>query len=228
MAVAVLADAHIEGPGGAAAPLVEQLESLDPGSVERLVVLGDLLQAWVGFPAFATASVSLLVETFLDLDRRGIPVEYVEGNRDFFLQGSRYESAFRRIATETSFEAGGSRYLAVHGDGLDEGDRQYRIWRAVSKSPVSRFLMKHLPRGVARRLLHGTERKLSDTNFKHKQEIPEAAVRSYGERRLAEGYDVLLLGHFHEARRWEVEGGEVRLLDAWFRTRTIEILGGDE
>ena len=227
MAVAVLADAHIDGPGGAAASLIEQLEALEISALDRLVVLGDLFQAWVGFPAFETAAVVELTETFADLSRRGLPVEYVEGNRDFFLQDSRYASAFARIGLETSFTAGGTRYLAVHGDGLDEGDLQYRFWRTVSKSPVSRFLMGRLPRGIARRMLHGTERKLSGTNFKHKQRIPEEAVRRYGDRRLSEGHDVLLLGHFHEPRRWSVEHGEIVLLDAWFRSRTIEIFGAD-
>ena len=45
------------------------------------------------------------------------------------------------------------------------------------------------------------------------------------ERRLADGHDVLLLGHFHDARSWRVAGGEVRMLDAWFRSRRVEWLG---
>ena len=38
------------------------------------------------------------------------------------------------------------------------------------------------------------------------------------------GHDVLLLGHFHEPRQLRVAGGEVRLLDAWFRSRRVEWL----
>lgn len=225
MSVAVLADAHIGGPGGAAGPLVSQLHELDPEIHDRLIVLGDLFQAWVGFPHFETAAVAELAEAFVDLRRRGIAVEYVEGNRDFFLRGSPYEEAFDRVALETWFEVDGRRYLAVHGDGLDEGDVSYRVWRAVSKSAASRFFMKRLPRALAHRMVRGTERRLSETNFKHKQRIPREAVTAYAEGRLAEGYDVLLLGHFHEPHRWEVAGGEVRLLDAWFRSRRIETFG---
>ena len=50
------------------------------------------------------------------------------------------------------------------------------------------------------------------------------STESSAERRLAEGHDVLLLGHFHEPRVWPVAGGEVRLLDAWFRSREVEWL----
>ncbi|MDX1631622.1 MAG: metallophosphoesterase family protein [Thermoanaerobaculia bacterium] len=225
MTVAVLADAHIGGPGGAPGPLLSQLRDLDPDAHDRLIVLGDLFQAWVGFPRFETPEVVELTEAFADLRRRGIAVEYVEGNRDFFLRGSPYENAFDRVGLETSFHAGDRRFLAVHGDGLDEGDVQYRVWRAVSKSAASRFFMKRLPRTLAHRMVRGTERRLSETNFKHKQRIPREAVTAYAEGRLAEGFDVLLLGHFHEPQRWEVEGGEVRLLDAWFRSRRIETFG---
>jgi hypothetical protein len=69
-----------------------------------------------------------------------------------------------------------------------------------------------------------TERRLSQTNFKHRAALPEEAIRRYAEKRLAEGYDVLLLGHFHEPRVWPVGPAEVRLLDAWFKTRAVEWL----
>ena len=82
--------------------------------------------------------------------------------------------------------------------------------------------MFHLPRSLAGRLVHQTEQQLSGTNFKHKQQIPEAAILAFAQRRLAEGYDRLLLGHFHEPTVWSVSGGEVRLVDAWFNTREVE------
>ena len=69
------------------------------------------------------------------------------------------------------------------------------------------------------------DRRLQDTNFAHKIRVPEELLRSYGEQRLAEGHDVLLLGHFHERHEWVVAGGEVRIVDAWFNDRHVEWLG---
>jgi UDP-2,3-diacylglucosamine hydrolase len=222
--VALLADAHLGGPGGDAAPLVEQLRGLR-GGCDRLVLLGDLFQAWVGFRQFDPPGLDEVLSAVRELRAAGIRVDYIEGNRDFFIAGSPHAVAFDRVGLETTFAAGGTRYLAVHGDGLDEGDRQYRAWRALSKSLPVRLAMRHLPSRLARALVDSTERKLADTNFKHKMRIPEGAVRAYAERRLAEGHDVLLLGHFHEERRWPVAGGEVWLLPAWFRSRRIEWAG---
>ena len=114
----------------------------------------------------------------------------------------------------------------MHGDGLNDRDRQYLAWRWLSKSWPVEAVIRHLPRAIVGRFVDATERRLSQTNFKHKAVVPEAAIRRYAERRFAEGHDVLLLGHFHEPHVWRVAGGEVRLLDAWFRSRQIEWLDG--
>ncbi|HUP42649.1 MAG TPA: metallophosphoesterase [Thermoanaerobaculia bacterium] len=222
--VAIIADAHLGGPGGAAAPLVEQLRALPAAGCSRLLLLGDLFQLWIGDRRYETADIALVAATLAGLRRSGIRVDYVEGNRDFFLAGSAYRDAFDSVGGEIAFTAGGTRYLAVHGDGLDRRDRKYRFWRAVSKSRPSRLAVSLVPRRFARRLVFGTERKLSGTNLEHKRRIPEAVLRDYGRRRLAEGHDVLLLGHFHEARTLAVPGGEVRLVDAWFERREVEWL----
>jgi len=153
-----------------------------------------------------------------------VRVDYIEGNRDFFLAEGAYRRRFDAIGFELALTHGPLRYLFVHGDGLNERDRQYLFWRWLSKSPPVRATIRHLPSTVVNRLVSSTERKLTGTNFKHKARIPEEAIRAYGERRLGEGHDVLFLGHFHEARTWQVPGGEIRLLDAWFRSRRVEWL----
>lgn len=219
--VAVVADAHLGGPGGAAGPLVEQLRALAGQGCAHLVLLGDLFQLWIGDRRYETPDIVRFVDTLAELRAHGVRVDYVEGNRDFFLGESPYAHAFDRVADEVAFETGGTRYLAVHGDGLDARDWKYRFWRAVSKSRPSRFGASLVPRRFAQRLVFGTERTLSATNQKHKRTIPEEVLRRYGRQRLAEGHDVLLLGHFHEPRVLEVPEGEIRLLDAWYNERAI-------
>lgn len=221
MSVAVVADSHLGGPGGPAGPLLAQLAELPARGCRRLILLGDLFQLWIGFPKYETADVRALLDTLRDLGRQGIEIDCIEGNRDFFLDTARYRGAFR-VVPEVSFEIGGVRYLALHGDGLDRRDWRYHFWRTLSKSWLGRLAARALPERFAQRIVTRTEAALSETNQRHKRTIPEAVLRAYGEERLAEGHDVLLLGHFHEAHRWPVVGGEVRLLDAWFRGRRIE------
>jgi UDP-2,3-diacylglucosamine pyrophosphatase LpxH len=223
-AVALVADAHLGGPGGEPEPLLEQLRGLAEGGCERLLFMGDLFQAWVGFPQFEPRGLAELLPLVTTLRARGIRVDYLEGNRDVFLAGSPYAEFFDFVGDEIAFVSGDVRYLAVHGDGLDDNDVQYRLWRRATKSPPVRLLVRSLPARLARRLVDSTERKLAQTNFKHRVAIPVAAIERFAARRLQAGHDVLLLGHFHEERRWQVPGGEVWLLPAWFRTRRLELL----
>ncbi len=222
--VAVLADAHIGGPGGTAAPLVAQLDALPGLGCGRLVLLGDLFQVWVGSRKFETPDHRAVAGALGRLRAAGVRLDYVEGNRDFFLAGSPYAELFDDVAPALDFEAGGRRYLAVHGDGLDPSDRKYRFWNKLSKSRLSRALWLGLPGPLAHFLATSTERRLADTNFEHKIRVPDQVLIRFAETRLEEGYDEVLLGHFHQPRRFELEGGVLRLLDAWFNTREIEWL----
>lgn len=224
MSVALVADAHLGGPGGDAGPLVAQLDALPAQGCERLVLMGDLFHVFIGFPQFETAEIRAVVPAVERLRAAGLATHYLEGNRDFFLRGSRYAGAFA-VEREVAFDAGGRRVLAIHGDGLNDRDRPYLFWRWLSKSWPVRLLVRHLPAALARRFVHSTERRLAATNFKHRAEIPERAIRAYAERRLAQGHDLVVLGHFHEERRWRVQGGEVWLLEAWFTSRRVELLG---
>jgi UDP-2,3-diacylglucosamine pyrophosphatase LpxH len=224
VAVALLADAHVGGPGGRGDDLALELEALDSSRCSLLLVLGDLFHVWVGDPRYETDEIRRLLEVLDRVRGRGVTTRYVEGNRDFFLDDSVYARHFDSIDLEHAFESGGVRYLAVHGDGIDDRDWRYRFWRRLSKNPVSKAAARHLPGGLARRFVHDMDRRLAETNFEHKIRVPEAVIRRFGERRLAEGHDVVLLGHFHKPLSLAVAGGEVRVLDAWFNSRRLEWL----
>lgn len=226
MAVAIIADSHLGGPGGDGEELVEQLRRLPSQGCRHLILLGDIFHVWVGSRSFETDEVRKVMPELRSLREQGVRVEYVEGNRDFFIQKSPYADAFDRIALETSCEIDGERHLFVHGDGLNDQDWQYRFWRRLSKSLPVRLMILNLPTRVAQSFVRSTEQKLAKTNFKHRKRIPEEAIRAYGARRLVEGYASLRLGHFHEPHHFPLaEGGEVLCLDAWFRSRKVEWLG---
>jgi UDP-2,3-diacylglucosamine pyrophosphatase LpxH len=224
VAVALLADAHVGGPGGRGDDLAEQLAGLDAATCEMLLILGDLFHVWVGDTRYETEEIRRLLTVIDDVRSRGVVTRYVEGNRDFFLDDSVYARHFDSVGLEHAFVEGGVRYLAVHGDGIDDRDWRYRFWRRASKNSVSRAAARSLPGRLARRFVHGMDRRLAETNFEHKIRIPESVIRRYGEERLREGHDVVLLGHFHQPLTFAVAGGQVRVVDAWFNTRRLEWL----
>ncbi|HEY2739071.1 MAG TPA: hypothetical protein VGK45_11760, partial [Thermoanaerobaculia bacterium] len=92
--VALLADSHLSGPGGSAGPLVEQLRALPAQGCDRLILMGDVFQAWIGARRFETEDIRAVVAALHDLRAGGLRIDYVEGNRDFFLKDSVYSDAF--------------------------------------------------------------------------------------------------------------------------------------
>jgi UDP-2,3-diacylglucosamine hydrolase len=224
MGVALVADSHLGGVGGSADRLAEQLAALPDQGCTRLVLLGDIFHVWVGARRFETTAIRVVVDTLRSLADRGLRIDYVEGNRDFFLAGSPYASVFATIGDEVVVESGDRRVLLVHGDGLNPGDLQYLFWRWLSKSRLSRALILRLPASIARQALHRTEAGLARTNFEHREGIPRSAISAYAEGRLAEGFDSLVLGHYHQGAQWSVAGGDVRIVDAWFNSHRIEWL----
>lgn len=220
--IALIADSHLGGPGGDGRAFCDTLRSVADRGCQRLILMGDIFHVWVGYRKFETPEIRLVTPVLEELVQQGIHLEYIEGNRDFFLAGSPWQHLFSTLGTEITFEAAGQRILCVHGDGLNDRDRQYLFWRWLSKSPLVRLFVAALPGFIARRLMHSTEQKLARTNFKHRRHLPEEAIRGYGERRFREGHQVLYLGHFHEPHTWQVPGGEIRLLDAWFNNGHVE------
>lgn len=222
MTIALIADAHLGGPGGDGRAFCDTLRSVADQGCQRLILMGDIFHVWVGYRKFETPEIRRVTPVLEDLRQQGLRLEYIEGNRDFFLAKSPWSHLFSTLGTEIAFESAGRRYLCVHGDGLNDQDRQYLFWRWLSKSALVRLFVAGLPGFVARRLMQSTEEKLARTNFKHRRRLPEEAIRGYGERRFQEGHQVLFLGHFHEPHTWQVEGGEIRLLDAWFNDGHVE------
>lgn len=212
----VIGDSHIGLGEGDERPMVEWLERLAARSPGALYLNGDLFHYYIGDRKFITPAVEKFFAKVRELMQRGIEIHYVEGNRDFFLNGSIAEHSVTSISTEASITAGPRRFLIVHGDMVNDRDWPYRFWRVASKNLVTRLGVKMLPGNFARKFVDSTEAKLRRSNFKHKTRIPTELIEAYGRRRRRDGFDEIIFGHFHH--KLTVPAGEavVTVLPAWF------------
>lgn len=216
---AVFADCHVGRREGDEGPFLEALDEARSRGAKSISLLGDIFHFFIAHPKFETPAIARFLGAVDRLRDAGVPVTYVEGNRDFFLRGSYVEHRFREVCDEESFVEGGRRFLLTHGDLLNEEDRPYRLWRAISKNPISRVAIDFLPRKAANRFVWKVEARLYKSNFKHKTRLPVEMIRAFAERRFREGYDVLLLGHFHRSWGETVNGGRVEILPAFVDER---------
>jgi UDP-2,3-diacylglucosamine hydrolase len=222
---AVFADCHVGRRPDDDGPFLAALEKAAGRGARAISLLGDIFHFFIAHPKFETPPIARFLEAVDRLRLEGIPVTYIEGNRDFFLRGSYVEPRFRKVCDEETFEVGGRRFLLTHGDLLNEEDRPYRLWRAISKNRLSRAAIDFLPRKAANRFVWKVEARLYRSNFKHKTRLPVEMIRDFAARRFREGFDVLLLGHFHRSWSETVDGGRVEILPAFVDDRKwMEIL----
>jgi len=213
----VIGDSHIGLSDGSEAAILSWLDRLEALHPRALYLNGDLFHYLIADPKFYTSSVANVFARFRALRDAGMAIHYVEGNRDFFLHGSFAEDAVTDVALEFAVTAGDRKYLIVHGDMINDRDIPYRFWRWASKNALSKFALKFIPKKVARGFVDRIESRLSDSNFKHKYQLPIARMEAYGRTRGVEGFTHVVFGHFHE--KLVLPGTTtITVLPAWYET----------
>jgi UDP-2,3-diacylglucosamine hydrolase len=193
----VIGDSHIGLSDGSEKPVNAWLDRLAALRPRALYLNGDLFHYLIAHAKFKTSSVEQVMAKFREVRDGGIPIHYVEGNRDFFLKGSFVEDAVTDIGLEYAVPAGTNRYLIVHGDMINDRDWPYRFWRTASKNPLSKLGVDLIPKKMARNFVDSVERRLAGTNFKHKSKLPLEMMEAYGRKRARDGFTHVVFGHFH-------------------------------
>jgi len=210
-----VADLHLEpddAPGAEA--FAAWTRGLDVG---RLMILGDLFDAWVGPAHEAAPGARRVIEALAALAGRGVEVDVLQGNRDFLL-GESFARASRALVRPDGLVArlGSARLLFLHGDELCTRDRAYQRLRRLTHSRLVQGLGPRLPlfltRRVAARLRRASKRAVARKPSEEKA-IQHDAVRAQAARHRAE---TLVCGHAHEARDLALDGGpRFLVLDAF-------------
>ncbi len=215
------------------------LEPRRPGSIEqftafcervareadRLYVLGDLFEAWIGDDD-DDAELKPILAAMRSVADRGVACFFMHGNRDFLVGEGFAEATGCRLMDEfETIEAHGRRILLTHGDLLCTDDERYMQLRATIRDPAWRaeFLAKPLAerRGIAEQL-----RDLSKTETADKAEQIMDVNQGAVEQVMREhGVAELLHGHTHRPaiHRFTLDGEPVQrvVLGDWYERPTI-------
>jgi UDP-2,3-diacylglucosamine hydrolase len=214
----VIGDSHIGLAEGSEERVNAWLERLAARKPKALYLNGDLFHYLIAHRKFVTSSVEKVMAKFRELVDRGIPIHYVEGNRDFFLKNSFVEKAVTDVGMEYIIDAGKVRFLVVHGDLINDRDLPYRFWRFASKNPLSRLGLELIPTKTARRFVDNVEKRLAKSNFKHKSTLPLELMKRFATRRAPEGLTHVVFGHFHQKLTFDAEPTTVTILPPWYET----------
>jgi len=181
---------------------------------ERLFILGDLFDAWIGddddAPPYARIRSALRA-----LSASGVSCLLMHGNRDFLI-GRRFarDTGCRLLADPHRTDLAGAPTLLMHGDLLCTGDLAYQRFRRRVRNPLVRrlFLWKPLER---RRAIAADYRRRSGAATALKAETIMDVNPSEVERRLRRsGATRLIHGHTHRPadHHFELDGRAVSRL----------------
>lgn len=218
--LAFVGDVHLDLDDPALPDFLAFLDGL-AGRCERLVLMGDMFNLWLGDAEVEQAHHKAVVARLTELRRHGLVVRYLEGNRDYRVAQAYAGTAFDDAGIDSIEERqGGTRIFAVHGDLVNHADRQYRTWRAFSRSRAVWTLSSLVPRSARARVALRLERRMRRTNLDFKRSFPETVIRDYAAGPLARGFDAVVLGHFHVEREMIVEpAGRIFVLPEWRQSR---------
>jgi UDP-2,3-diacylglucosamine hydrolase len=210
-----VADSHLMRNDVEVDSFIEFLEKAG-SQAQTLCILGDLFNVWFGEPKFRMPHQERVLVALRALASSGVTLKFVEGNRDFCIRRNYLGAPFADVAEGVLIEEyAGRRILSTHGDEVNRKDRQYRLWKRVSKSIAVYGVFRLLPASWGIRLGEILERKLSGTNIRHKAVFPMEECRAYAEAIIRDGCEAIVLGHFHEEREIKLAGGILYVLPSW-------------
>ena len=171
-----------------------------------LIIGGDFFDFWF---EFKKRTPSIYKNVFDELDKlkdSGIEIHYIAGNHDYWDFGY-FESTFANsfYKEDLSINVFDSKILITHGDGLLKSDKGYRALKKVLRNKIFIFFYKLLGEKIGYKIgkkasayyPHYYQQKSSNSFNQNNEEI-KRDVLEFAHKVWDDGYDVILVGHYHK------------------------------
>jgi len=196
------------------------------GRCSRLIIAGDLFDFWFEYGTAIPRRSFPTLEVLSGLRRSGLPIDWLNGNHDFWLGPFLTEDlGIRAHGGALVVEGGGRKVWVHHGDGLVRGDYGYRVLKRVLRHPLSIALYRLVHPDLGIPFAHwvsGGSRHLMG----HHLPPEDRLWGEVAEPRFREGYDAVVIGHFHQVYERHEGGKDLFVLGDWIRHRTYLTLAG--
>ena len=181
-------------------------------------MLGDLFDVCWSFGDWCPPAWNGLFQTFERLQRRGVELVFVGGNRDFAMGGLLESRLGISVSGPRVIDFDGLRICLSHGD---EGDPSsgYRLLRMLLRSPFFDRMVRALGPERGFQLLHLLAAGSRKTSGGQGMLAWQA---DWAQKRLDEGAaDAVAMGHSHSLGIEMLRGGSLYLLGDWQSQRSF-------
>ncbi|MCB1864824.1 MAG: UDP-2,3-diacylglucosamine diphosphatase [Chromatiales bacterium] len=225
-----ISDLHLADERPATVALFLRFAAGRARDAERLYILGDLFDAWVGDDD-SDGCHGEVIGALRDLTAAGTAVFIQHGNRDFMLGGAFANSTGAQIIDDPHrVQLGSVDTLLMHGDLLCTDDVQYQAVRRMVRDPAWQAPLLARPLAERRALAAEYRKKSGETTSLLPADIMDVNADTVIETMRAQSVSRLIHGHTHrpgdfpvalgttEAERivladWHEDGGEVLVAD---------------
>jgi UDP-2,3-diacylglucosamine hydrolase len=230
MAVYFLSDAHLGGEAKEREAAREQrLHAFLTHIASRascLYIVGDLFDFWFEYATAIPRRHFATLAALRDLRRAGVEIHYLTGNHDFWLGTFLAEElGVVTHAGPVTPTLQGRRLWIHHGDGLVGGDLGYRVLKRIVRHPASIGLYRLLHPDLGIPLAHAFSNLSRDSRRRGPLD-GERLWREIAEPRFAEGFDTVMVGHFHHVYERRDQGRAFFVLGDWMEHFTYVVLEG--
>lgn len=228
MRVFFLSDVHL-GLGDRAAERVKEdrllsfLQTILPQAGE-LCILGDLFDFWFEYRTVIPRGYHRTLTALQAFTDRGIPVHYVAGNHDFWMRDFfTTELGVKLYLEPCQLTLDGKRVFLHHGDGLATRDLGYRMIKPVLRNPLAIWLYRWLHPDIGVRLARGSSR--TSRNYTSNKDFgEEEGLLEFAANKIAEGNDIVVMGHRHHPQCAQIGAGTYVNLGDWITHHTFAVL----
>ncbi len=222
LAAIFVSDLHLAPQRPAMAAAFSRLLRTDARAAQRLYILGDLFDYWIGDDDLADPFHAAVAADLSALAAAGCTIHFMPGNRDFLL-GERFaQAAGLSILTDpTRIELAGMPTLLLHGDTLCLDDVDYLAFRA--KVHDAAWQAGFLAQPLEQRRATALQLRADSTASQQEKaaEIMDVALRAVEQAFRAYGCTRMIHGHTHRPARHEhrIDGKpcERWVLADWYR-----------
>ena len=165
----------------------------------KLIICGDLFDFWFEYRQTIPKRHFQVLHKLKLLTESGVQVHYLAGNHDFWISGFfECEIGIHIHPEKFTIKIGKKNLYATHGDGLMKSDVGYRILKRIMRHPINIFLFRllHPDLGIPLALASSHQSRIASAE---KEDYTDADYREFAEKKIAEGYDFVVLGHTHFA-----------------------------
>ncbi len=203
-----ISDTHIGAGNLNAERRLEDFITRLTGKAAALYILGDLFEFWFDFRRVVPKVNVGVLGALYQLRRCGTKIFLLRGNHDIWFNGwLERELGLEGVFDELTIAIDGLNVYLAHGDALDKSFVS-RFFRRLMRSRFNARLFSSLHPDLGVGLAH---RIAAKSRLAMRQRGTAAAVQAqlaeFARRKIAEGFDVVMLGHSHIPEALSLERG---------------------